>query len=258
MSPHVRLIHQFERQGQWLYHRRSVAIVAILPLLVLAIRFPGFPARNRLHGAAFDHLGKVCLLISFAGLALRWFTVGFVPADTSVRSTREQRAAMLNTSGMYSVVRHPLYLANTIVATAFAAATGSLWFLLVLVAGNALYIERIAAAEECFLTSVHGQAWSQWAARTPAFIPDFGKWQPASLRFSLRTVMRREYNGVLHVTLAYFLLEAAYNLGIEHQALAQWLAHDPWWIVSLLVGLVVHLSLRTLKRHTRQLHVGGR
>jgi protein-S-isoprenylcysteine O-methyltransferase Ste14 len=258
MNPHGRLTEQFERQGQWLYHRRSVAIIAILPLLVLAIGFPGFPGRGWLHGTAVDHLGEACLLISFAGLALRWFTVGFVPANTSVRSTREQRAAVLNTTGMYSVVRHPLYLANSIVAMAFAAATGSLWFLLVLVAANALYIERIAAAEERFLAAAHGQAWSRWAAKTPAFIPDFSLWQPADLRFSLRTVLRREYNGVLHVALAYFLLEAVYDLDAGHQTLSRWLVHDPLWVGLLLAGLAVHLSLRTLKRHTRQLHVGGR
>lgn len=252
-----RLTACIENHGRWLYHRRSVTGVALLPLLILAIWFPGLPG-STLSAPDLDRLGDIALLVSLAGLALRWFTVGSVPADTSVRSTREMRAAQLNTHGIYSVVRHPLYLANGLVLSGFVAATGSLWFLALFVLVYVLYIERIAAAEECFLESLHGPAWRDWITRTPAFIPNLSLWRPSNLPFSLRTVFRREYNGVFGVGLGYFVLEATLNVLKDHQTLHTWLTHDTTWSALLLVGVLVLLVLRTLKRHTRQLHVKGR
>lgn len=251
------LITCMETQGRWLYHRRSVAGVVLLPLLALAIWYPGFPG-DRWSAVQLGYLGYAALLASFAGLALRWFTVGSVPADTSVRSTREMRAARLNTRGPYSVVRHPLYLANAVVQGAFVAATGSLWFLALFILAYVLYIERIAASEERFLESAHGQTWRDWVARTPAFVPAFSHWRERELPFSVRTVLRREYNGVFGVTLGFFALEATRGVLKFHQSFSVWMATNPAWLGLLLAGLVVLLVLRTLKRHTRHLHVHGR
>ncbi|HEX7342561.1 MAG TPA: isoprenylcysteine carboxylmethyltransferase family protein [Rhodanobacteraceae bacterium] len=171
----LRLVALMETQGRWLYHRRSTAGVVLLPLLIVSIWFPGYPGAEW-SKSAINNLSYVALLVSFAGLALRWLTAASVPADTSVRSTREMRAAQLNTRGVYSVVRHPLYLANGLVYAGFIAVTGSLWFLALFVLFYALYIERVAAAEEGFLESIHGQAWHDWVACTPAFIPAFSHW----------------------------------------------------------------------------------
>ncbi len=55
------------------------------------------------------------MVISFFGLALRVIVVGHAPYGTSGRNTREQVADTLNTTGMYSIVRHPLYLANYLI-----------------------------------------------------------------------------------------------------------------------------------------------
>jgi protein-S-isoprenylcysteine O-methyltransferase Ste14 len=253
----LRLVDRIEQQGGWLFHRRDVFAVVFLPLLVLALWFPGFPG-DALRDAGFDHLGEVGLGVSMAGLVLRWFVVGSATADTSGRSTRELRAAKLNTTGLYSLVRHPLYLANAVVVAGFVASTASLWLLAVFFVAYALYIERIAAAEERYLESVHGDAWRAWVARTPAFVPDFAQWRPTGMRFSVRTVMRREYNGLFGVSLAYFTLEAVRDLGVAHESLHAWLLDDDLWPILLLAGVAVLLLLRTLKRHTRHLHVSGR
>lgn len=147
------LIEAIGNQGRWLYHRRSFVGVVVLPALVLALWFLGFPG-DRWHGTAFDHLGYVGVLVSLAGLVLRWFTVGWVPADTSVRSTRELRAASLNTTGMYSVVRHPLYVAKFLIVSGWVVATGSAWFFAVFVLAYAIYVVRVAIAEEHFISGL--------------------------------------------------------------------------------------------------------
>src|SRR5688500_12554162 len=54
----------------------------------------------------------LCFLLSLFGLWIRAKTVGHVPGGTSGRNTASQRAHHLNTTGLYSIVRNPLYLGN--------------------------------------------------------------------------------------------------------------------------------------------------
>lgn len=251
------LIEAIGNQGHWLYHRRSFVGVIILPVLLLAIWLPGFPG-NGLHGSAFDYLGELGVLLSLCGLALRSFTVGWVPADTSVRSNRELRAAALNTTGMYSIVRHPLYLANGMTVAGLVVAIGSAWFFAVFALAYAIYVVRVAIAEENFIGGLYADQWHAWAARTPAFIPDVTLWQPSDLHFSLRTVLRREYNGVFGMTVMFFALEAVRNVLVEHTPWDVWITSDRIWISLLTGGVLTLLVLRTLKRHTHLLHVKGR
>ncbi len=77
------------------------------------------PESERIELAIGEHANHAlffaCLALSYAGLVLRCLIVGFVPGGTSGRNTTEQRAVHLNTSGAYSVVRHPLYVANFVI-----------------------------------------------------------------------------------------------------------------------------------------------
>ena len=246
-----------ERQGRWLFHRRSVIGVVLLPFLGLALWQPGFPAAN-LPPAGIDALSLAGLLVALAGLALRAFTVATVPEHTSRRSTRQLSAKTLNTRGMYSLVRHPLYLANLVVATGFTLAVGSLWLMVVFQLAHALYIERIMACEDRFVADTHGGEWQAWAARTPAIVPRHLRWTPPELGWSVRTILRREYNSVCLVATAFFVLQLSRGMLQFHQTLTAWLHANPLWDAIFIGGLALLLVLRTLKRHTRLLHVPGR
>ncbi len=46
------------------------------------------------------------------------------------------------------------------------------WFVLLACLVLALYYERIICAEETFLQQKFGKAYTDWAARTPVFIPN--------------------------------------------------------------------------------------
>ncbi len=253
----MRLTETIERQGAVLFRYRAALIVVLLPLLWLALRHPPHWL-STVDNSTVDALTAACLGLSGIGLALRMATVGFVPGGTSGRNTREQRAYALNTSGAYSIVRHPLYVANFVIVLGLVAATFSPWLLATYVLGYALCIERIVAAEEHFLAQQYGDVYSEWAARTPAFVPNLRLWRAPELGFSLRTVLRREYNGVLGTTLAFVALDAVRDMAVDHEPLGLWLREDWFWSDGLLAAFVAFLILRTLKRRTRWLHVDGR
>ena len=62
--------------------------------------------------------------IGLAGLAVRAVAVAYAPDGTSSRDTHRMRAPSLNTTGLYSVVRNPLYLGNGLMWLGAVASLG--------------------------------------------------------------------------------------------------------------------------------------
>src|SRR5262245_29285913 len=100
----MRLADQFPATGEVLFRWPGYLLPAFVP--VFLARLIG---RAQESGLAWE-IG--CFSSSVIGLALRLVTVGASPDGTSGRNTREQKAVVLNTTGPYSIVRHPLYLGN--------------------------------------------------------------------------------------------------------------------------------------------------
>jgi hypothetical protein len=184
---------------------------------------------------------------------VRVATVGFVPKDTSQRNRARPQAEALNTTGFYSVVRHPLYLGNYLMWLGVALFPRVWWAPVIVSLVFWLYYERIMFAEEEYLRRRFGEAYSEWAAVTPAFLPRPQGWRPPAERFCPLTVLRREHSGLLALIASLTALEIVR----EHASTGR-LALDPVWSVVLGATLVLCLTVRTLKHRTRLLHVEGR
>lgn len=195
----------------------------------------------------------VCFGVSGIGLVIRALTVGQAPRGASGRNTREQEASSLTTTGLYSVVRHPLYLGNFLMGLGVSAYPRLWWLSLIFTLAFWLYYERIMFAEEAFLRSKFGDDYLEWAGRTPAFVPALGLYRPAELSFSLKTVLRREYNGFFAVVVLVTFLEAVRRWSLDGRpALAQ-----PW-VVGLVLSFGLWVTALCVKRGTTWLNVAGR
>lgn len=248
---------ELAKQGQFLFRWRS-----FLPLLLLipgAVAFTTDAAIVTKYGDVLaDFWVVIGLAISLAGLAIRWITVGYVPAGTSGRNTTEQRAFVLNTTGMYSISRNPLYVGNFFAILGLIISIKVWWLVAIFILAWWLYIERIIAAEEKFLTESFGEEYTEWAARTPAYWPNCKLWRKPVLPFSWKTVLRREYNGLFGVGAAFCATEFLVDVVFAGEDFQQWLHEDSKWIFGFLLTAVIFLTLRTLKKHTKLLHVEGR
>lgn len=240
------------RQGNWFFRWRSYVLLGFTPLFILALT-TSEPIETRL-GATADMLYEMlCLLIAFIGFAVRAFTAGYVPAETSGRYTKFQVAASLNTTGAYSITRNPLYLGNSIIYMAVAMFTQNIYFSLMMLFFLVIYLERIIAAEEAFLVQRFGEPYLAWARKTPVFFPRFSLWQQPELPFSAITVLRREYSGFFAIIATFFLLDQAREFANGNQTEV-----DLSWLLLFAVGAGVYFTLRYLKKHTSVLAVPGR
>ena len=163
--------------------------------------------------------GLFSLLVGLLGLFSRILVVGHTPQNTSGRNTREQIAEVLNTTGWYSVVRHPLYLGNYLMGLGIALFPFVWWVPIIYTLSFALYYERIMVAEEDFL----------------------------------RDILRREYSSLFALVLCFSILDLVGNFLVEKKIYLVPVWNNLFWIT-----LAAYLILRTLKRHTTMLDVKGR
>ena len=240
---------EMARSGRTLFRWRSY--VPLFVLLVVAYGLTNF--RYLWDSEVLDVVWELlCLSVAACGLGFRALTVGFVPAHTSGRNTKRQDAASLNTTGMYSIVRHPLYLGNFLIWLGIALFPHNSWVVLVAVLAFWVYYERIMLAEEDFLQSRFGAAFSEWAERTPAFRPAFRNWVPPALPYSWRATLGRENSTWFATITTFFALELAGDFFAGQDPNV-----DLGWLLLFSAGLTAYIVLQWMKRHHR-LDVEGR
>lgn len=238
------LINELEQQGNFLFKKRGT-----LPLLIVAAGIPVayFTERNY---SSVKWYEIICLLIAMGGFFIRVLTVGFTPRGTSGRNIDKQIADELNTTGAYSMVRHPLYVGNFFMWLGICMMTYNAWFVLAVCLLYWIYYERIMFAEEQFLSRQFGEKYIEWASRVPAFIPSFRLWQRPREKFNFRKVMRQEKNGLLAVFLVFFIVCAA-GQGFDMNA---FLSGQLFITIGLAVSLLAYLVLKFLKYNTAVLN----
>ena len=245
------------RHGHTMFRWRSyLPLVFIGPLL---LAFSESAKVEELVGDTPEDLWVLfCFILSLSGIAVRAITVGFVPGSTSGRNTTEQRADFLNTRGMYSIVRNPLYLGNFIIILGVLLSIKVWWLLIIATMFFFIYMERIILTEEHFLEEKFGEPYNAWRAKTPVIIPNLKLWQPAGVPFSWKTVLKREYPGLLGMATAFFVTEFVTDVFFEKETVSEWVAEDFIWPLLYVLILGLCLTLRYLKKHTTLLKVEGR
>ena len=233
------IVDELPATGDLLFRWRSYLPLVLLPLFVLSLRDDRPPAPF-----SFE---LFCFAIALSGLCLRALVIGAAPHGTSARGTTRPTADQLNTLGAYSIVRHPLYLANTLIWLGCALLSGT-WYLPVIVAlVSFIYHERIAAREEAFLLERFGDRFRAWAAGVPALVPSFSSYRPSGVRFQPWKVFMQESHGLAAIGTAFLVLDT-----LEDSARLHRLTVDERWVwvfAATLVPLVfVVLSKQSARR----------
>lgn len=249
------LQEEFEQQGVWLFRYRSyLPLIILLIGTILYLRTEIYPETFFLEETPYEIYFEIsCLAISLVGLGIRIYTVGYTPKNTSGRNTADgQVADTLNTTGIYSIVRHPLYLGNFLMWLGPALITGNFWFVIAFALFYWVYYERIMYAEEQFLRNKFGKTYTDWAANTPAFIPNIKNFVKNDLPFSWKKVVKKEKNGLFALFLVFAVFDVLGEL-IENET-----QFNYFIIAACVFTALLYVILKILKKKTHILDEIGR
>jgi protein-S-isoprenylcysteine O-methyltransferase Ste14 len=243
------LVHEFERSGNWLFKRRSwlPAAFVVIGIIVLYLT-------NR-QAILFNLTEELIFLgVSLFGEAIRIYTVGFAPKNTSGRNTAAgQIADELNTSGIYSLVRHPLYVGNFFMWLGPVLFIRTFVFLILFILVYWLYYERIMFAEEQFLRGKFGEAYDKYSEKVKAVIPRFRGFVKPALPFSLKSVLRREYNSFTNIFIIFVLLDLFRNYFLSERVYL-----TPVWIYIGIPAGLLWVVIRLIFKRTSLLNDANR
>ena len=238
----MRMAEYLTDRGNWLFRWRSFTPLLLVPLLWLEKGAFHYPMGSHDWDLAYEF---TCFTVALAGLLVRVKTIGHVPKGTSGRNSKSQKASVLNTTGMYSAVRNPLYLGNCLVLLGITLMTQSWELVLINSLLFALAYLPIILREEEFLMEQFGRAYQEYAASVPCLIPKLNLWRAPDLPFNLRTVLRREHDTWISTVAAFVFLEYLREYVISQELAIDW----PWTLLGA-SGVVIWLILKMLKKHT--------
>lgn len=243
------LTEQMNSQGTWLFKYRG-----ILPLIIFVVGIYLFyknesePQNWILKTELEQNLFEIaCLLVAFIGFFIRVYTVGYSRPNTSGRNTEVQVADVLNTTGIYSIMRNPLYVGNFFMWLGIAMLTGNFWFIISFTLFYFLYYERIIFTEEQFLKNKFGDTYLNWARKTPIIVPNLSLFQKTNYSFNWRKVLRQEKNGFAALLIIFCLFDLGSTLvNVNHH-------YNMILNIAGLASIIIYFILKFIKYNTKLL-----
>jgi protein-S-isoprenylcysteine O-methyltransferase Ste14 len=223
------------RLGKFLFKYRSFTP---LPLILLTFIF----FRPVSAAPLWTMIG---LAIAFLGEAIRSFSVGFAGSGTSGRESF-LKADSLNTTGLYSLARNPLYWGNMLIFAGLLVAFANPWAPALFVVFLFLQYHFIVLAEESYLREQHGRVYQEYCGRVRRWLPRFAGWTPPAGRFDWKKVLFKENDSCFNLIFGALLITAwkeIYFSGLWRPAL-------PLAVAAVLL-IVLYAGVKALKKKER-------
>lgn len=220
------------RLGKFLFRFRSFTP---LPLILLTFVFfrPLSPA------PLWTLAG---LAVAFLGEGVRIASVGFARSGTSGRESF-LKADSLNTTGLYSLARNPLYWGNLLIFAGLLMAFANHWALALFIVFLFLQYHFIVLAEESYLQERHGRAYEEYSDRVRRWLPRFSGWAPPAGSFAWKKVLFKENDSCFNLLLAALLIAAWKQRHFHGQV-----RHAGWLAGAALLLVVLYLAVKVAKR----------
>tara|TARA_B100000902_G_scaffold149672_1_gene146257 strand:+ start:24523 stop:25251 length:729 start_codon:yes stop_codon:yes gene_type:complete len=213
------------------------------PLIIFVISVP-FIFNTKLP-VKFILYNTISFIITLSGFLIRFYSVATTPKGTSGRNTKKQIAEKLNTTGIYSVVRHPLYLGNFLIWIGISFFVYNIYFIIINIILFYLFYRYIVFSEENFLQKVYNNEYIQWSRKTPAFFPNIFLFKSSSVSFSIKSILRREYPGVLAAVISFSYIDIIRNIFTNKNIVIN---DDLAYL--LIITFFFAIFLKILKHHT--------
>ena len=184
----------FENSGNQLFkYRGQIPLVLVLNAIIVIYCHPNITDFTLFFGKKMTLF--ITFIFIFFGHLIRALVVGTRGMHTSGKNRDQQVAHQLNNTGLYSMVRHPLYLGNLMIWIGIFYWVGNFWFLLIGVVFFILLYFPIMRIENDFLEEKFGEEYVDWSIKTPLFLPNPLLYKRAVNPFSFKMVWKNEISG---------------------------------------------------------------
>jgi protein-S-isoprenylcysteine O-methyltransferase Ste14 len=182
------------------------------------------------------------LAVAFLGEGLRMASVGFAHSGTSGRESF-LKADSLNTTGLYSLARNPLYWGNMLIFAGLLVAFANPWALALFVVFLFLQYHFIVLAEESYLKQQHGKAYEEYCAHVNRWLPRFSRPTPPARPFNRRKILFKENDSCFNL-----LLTAVLIMAYKERVFSGRVHHPRLYTDVGLLLLTVYAGIKFLKK----------
>ncbi len=190
-------------------------------------------------------------LVSLFGFLIRVIATGYARAGTSGRNTKGQYAEKLNTDGLYSIVRNPIYLGNIFIIQGISMLSQSWEIMLINLLFSICFYVPIIMIEEEFLLQTFKEKFLNYAQCTPALLPNFKLWKRPELKFNFLRALYREHDTFMGFIFGFYAIEMIREYVINKKFYSE----QP--VTSIfIVALIIWGILKTLKKYLKSIDKG--
>lgn len=227
--------------GSFLFKYRSFTPIPLIALVVIIFKPVDLNEKN-----IILNLGG--LFISLLGETLRIIAVGFSFTGASGRETF-LRADALNTTGIYAIVRNPLYIGNFFMFTGIVIVFSNVFAVLVFTLFLILQYYFIILSEEDFLKKKCGESYETYCSQVKRILPTFKNYKGNQNPFSLKRVIFKENDSMFNM-LMMFLLVLLYKQRVFSGRIGQPIIY----IISGGILIVLYLMIKIIKKRGTAKH----
>jgi len=239
---------RLQKIGDIFFRHRSYIPLVLVVLFFIERKYFHYPKGGFLFEEIFEYM---CFSISLFGFLIRVIVTGYARAGTSGRNTKGQWAKELNTDGLYSIVRNPIYLGNTFIIFGISMLSQSYEIVLINFLFSISFYVPIVIREEEFLLQTFKDDFLSYIQYTPALLPNFKLWKRPELKFNFKRVLHREHDTFLGLIFGFYAIEMLREYAINKRFYPE----QPWTSIFIL-ALIIWGILKTLKKYLKSIDKG--
>jgi protein-S-isoprenylcysteine O-methyltransferase Ste14 len=208
-----------------------------LPLVFLFVLIPvSFCLAYPCYGQNYAYaVHVISFILIFVGIGFRAIVIAQKAPHTSGRNRHEQVAHTLNTTGMYSITQHPLYLGSFFIWLGISIRFNNLVFILGVLICSILFLAIITRLESNFLSNKFREDYTLWNRSTPAFYINPFKFKASSVPFDGIRVLATEYPTWVSILAGLLMIDIIRFIYFELDHVI-WYRLAGWIISALFIG----------------------
>jgi len=222
--------------GNFLFKHRSFTPIPLIIFVFVIFKPVNLQEKNIL-------INLSGIIISFFGETIRIIAVGYSFTGTSGRETF-LRADALNTTGIYAIVRNPLYMGNFLMFIGIVIAFSNVYAAFVFALFLILQYYFIILSEENFLQEKYGESYETYCRQVRRIIPTFKNYKRNRNPFSLKKVLFKENDSIFNMLLMFLLVLLYKERIFTGQILQPFLYIIPGGILAVLYVMIKIIKKR--------------